>query len=122
MTRETSESPTGTDRRRHRRVAVDWPLSIRMPDGALEARLRDISKAGVCFFLDRRIPEMTLLGMSIDLPDQGEDPVHIEGSGVVVRCQKLSPHLDHYEVAVFLNDITESNRERLTNFVENYGE
>ena len=29
----------------------------------------------------------------------------ISGSGVVVRCRPLAPSLEHYEVAVFLNDM-----------------
>jgi hypothetical protein len=36
---------------------------------------------------------------------------------VVVRCQPLSPRVDHYEIAVFLNDINEENRDRLDAYV-----
>jgi hypothetical protein len=114
----------GAERRRHPRVALDWPVKISLPDGTHEARLRDISRAGVCFFLDRRIPEMTVLRMDLDLPprEPGQDvspsgAAHVAGSGVVVRCQPLSPHVDHYEIAVFLNDLGESDRESLEAYV-----
>jgi hypothetical protein len=115
----TKQSESGTDRRRHPRLALDWPLSITLPDGIYQARLRDVSRSGVCFFLDRRIPEMTILRMSLDLPqDGGESMPPIQGSGVVVRCRQLSQHVDHYEVAVFLNDVTDEHRERLATYVD----
>ncbi len=112
-------TPNHTERRQHPRAACDWPIEIQLEDGTFEARLRDVSKAGVSFFLDRRIPEMTLLQMKIELPprDGHGKPVPIEGGGVVVRCQALSPRVDHYEIAVFMNDITETNRERLSAYV-----
>lgn len=114
-----ASQPRGAERRRHPRVALDLPVTITLPDGDHEARLRDLSRAGVCFFLDRRIPEMTVLKMDLDLPgsDASTDAVNVRGAGVVVRCQPLSPHVDHYEVAVFLNDITDSNRERLETYL-----
>ena len=114
----TSSRSTGAERRRHPRVALDLPVTISLPDGVHEARLRDLSRAGVCFFLDRRIPEMTVLKMDFDLPARnGTDAMSVHGAGVVVRCQPLSPHIDHYEVAVFLNDVTESERESLEAYV-----
>jgi len=115
-----SSQPTGAERRRHPRVALDWPVTITLPDGDHEARLRDVSRAGVCFFLDRRIPEMTVLKLDLALPEVPGDAerMQVAGSGVVVRCQQLSPHLDHYEVAVFLNDLTESDRARLESYVQ----
>ncbi len=115
----STTQPSGAERRRHPRVALDWPVTINLPDGSHEARLRDLSRAGVCFFLDRRIPEMTVLQMDLALPEvAGIDDPRVKGSGVVVRCQPLSPHVDHYEVAVFLNDLTDSARERLEAYID----
>ena len=34
-----------------------------------------------------------------------------------VRCRPLSPHVDHYEIAVFLNDLCEADRESLEAYV-----
>ena len=106
------------ERRRHPRVAVDCPVTISMPDGDHPARLRDLSKAGICLFLDRRIQEMTVLGLSLELPEvPGCDVNSIEGRGVVVRCRPLSPGVDHYEIAVFLNDLDEDNRHGLEEYL-----
>lgn len=108
----------GSERRRHPRVTVDLPITISLADGEHEARLRDVSRAGICFFLDRRVPEMTLLRMRLDLPGTaGGARAAIEGRGVVVRCEALSPHVDHYEVAVFLDELGPEARERLEAYV-----
>lgn len=107
----------GSERRRHARVSLDCPVTISLPDGVFEARLRDLSPAGVCFFLDRRIAEMTVLEMVLPLPESGGRVTTIRGSGVVVRCQPLSPHVDHYEIAVFLNHVAEDDRGRLERYL-----
>ena len=104
----------GDERRHHPRAAVDWPLEITLEDGVHEARLRDISRSGVSFYLDQRVPEMTLLRLLLELPDSGG---RIAGTGVVVRCRPVSPALEHYEVAVFLNEMDDRDRETLARLV-----
>ena len=104
----------GDERRHHPRAAVDWPLSIALEDGTHEARLRDVSRSGVSFYIDQRIQEMTLLRLELELPDSGE---RVSGTGVVVRCRPLSPALEHFEVAVFLNEMSEADRTALANLV-----
>jgi hypothetical protein len=104
----------GDERRHHPRASVDWPLAIALDDGVHEARLRDVSRSGVSFYLDRRVPEMTLLRIELELPDGGE---RVAGTGVVVRCRPLSPALEHFEVAVFLNEMSEQDRRSLATLV-----
>ena len=109
---------SGAERRRHRRVAVDIPITIALTDGSVEGRIRDLSRAGVCFFLDRPIPEMTMLGMQLTLPrEDGAPPASLRGSGVVVRCMRLSPRLAHYEIAVFLSAIGAEDLAHLERFI-----
>ena len=109
---------SGRERRAHPRAGCDGSITIQLDDGAHRARLRDVSRAGLCFYLDRRLPEMTLLAVRIDLPARGGGRAEAsEGRGVVVRCQPLSRTVDHYEVAVFLNELSESEREILDAFV-----
>lgn len=115
---DSPQADVGHERRRHPRATIDCPVTIALAEGSFEARLRDVSRAGVCFFLDQRVPEMTILRMELDLPEDQGDATHIEGSGVVVRCQQIGPHVEHFEVAVFLNDMTESNREALEGYVQ----
>lgn len=109
------------ERRRHPRLAVDCPVTISLSDGDHPARLRDVSRAGICLFLDRRVPEMTILGFSLELPaGPGSPACSVEGRGVVVRCQALSPHVDHFEIAVFLNELDDENRRALERYVDRH--
>jgi hypothetical protein len=114
-----SERPRdGSERRAHPRAVCDGSITIQLDDGAHRARLRDVSRAGICFFLDRPIAEMTVLSVRIELPARGgRAPERIESRGVVVRCLPLSKAVDHYEIALFLNELGEPQRERLDAFV-----
>ncbi len=110
----------GRERRRHPRAPADWPLQLALDDGPHTARVRDVSRAGVCFFLDREIPVMTLLGVELDLPVEGGTRT-IRGNGAVVRCERIAELVDHYEVAVFLHDMLEDDRDAIDAFVNDAG-
>ncbi|HIG86145.1 MAG TPA: PilZ domain-containing protein [Planctomycetes bacterium] len=114
--REDLMVPEGSNRRRYPRARGDWPVVVELPDGPHEARVRDVSKGGVCFFLDRPIPEMTLLSVEFDLPCSA-GVRHIRGTGAVVRCSKISKALDHYEIAVFLTEMADPDRATIEAFV-----
>jgi hypothetical protein len=110
MTAAPLGSPrSGRERRQHPRAEAPWSVTLALDDGPHVARLRDISRAGLCFFLDRPIAPMTLLGVAFDLPG----PHSVRGKGAVVRCERISPGVEHYEVAVFLHDLAESDREAI---------
>lgn len=112
-----SESqPDGRERRQHERARAEWPITIRLEDGEHEAKLRDVSRGGICFFLDRPINEMTVLEVAFDLP-VATGLRRISGVGVVVRSDKISQALDHYEIAVFLQDMAAPDRETVEAYV-----
>jgi len=115
--RETQPPAPGRERRRHPRASGDWPVTVELPDGPHQARVRDVSRGGVAFFLDRPIPEMTLLQVEFDLPS-GAGIRRIRGTGAVVRCERISQALDHYEVAVFLTEMADPDRATIDTFVE----
>lgn len=112
--------PRGAERRQHARARADWPLSVRMGESRQEVRLRDLSAAGACFFHDQPIDEMTLVELSFDLPAAG-GTTSVLARGAVVRCQRISPRVEHYEVAVFLHDIREEDRRALAAWVKQQG-
>lgn len=116
----TPESSTpdggGAERRQWRRARAEWPITILLDDGPHEARVRDVSRGGVCFFLDRPLGEMTLLKMEFEIPvEQGVR--HITGQGAVVRCERISEVIDHYEIAVFLTEMAQPDRETIESYV-----
>ncbi len=110
----TEPTPTGRERRRHERATAEWPISIIIDGGLREAKIRDVSRSGVCFFLDRPIEEMTLLDISFELPGQGAP---VKGRGAVVRCERISTILEHVEIAVFLTDMPDPDREAIEKYV-----
>ena len=106
----------GSERRRWVRAAGDLSISVALADGKSEARVRDVSRAGVCFFLDRPIPLMTVLELSMSL--RVKDGVRkIGGFGAVVRCDKIAKAVDHYEIAVFLHEMAEADRNAIEEYV-----
>ena len=106
----------GRERRQHPRAEAPWSVTLALDDGPHVARLRDISRAGLCFFLDRPIAPMTLLALSLELP-AASGARAVRGNGAVVRCERISPGVDHYEIAVFLHDLSESDREAIDELV-----
>lgn len=113
----TSESsPTADERRQWTRAKAEWPLTVVLDDGRHEARVRDISRAGICFFIDRPIAEMTALQIEFELPVKG-GMRRIAGTGAVVRCDRISVAVDHYEVAVFLQEMSEPDRATIAEYV-----
>jgi len=112
----TRRSGGGRERRQHPRAEAPWSVTLNLDDGPHVARLRDISRAGVCFFLDRPIAPMTLLALSLELPGM-PDQRPVRGNGAVVRCERISPGVEHYEIAVFLHDLAETDREAIDELV-----
>jgi hypothetical protein len=109
----TSEAqPAGAERRQHARATADWPVLLDLPKGKTPARLRDISAAGVSFFLDEPIPEMTVLALELQFGTK-----KIQARGAVVRCERISPHIEHYEIALFLHEIGEADRDTMARYV-----
>ena len=107
----------GRERRKDARARADLPITILLDDGVHEAKIRDVSRGGVCFFLDRPVPEMTALRLEFDLPmDAGVR--RITGQGAVVRCEKIALSVDHYEIAVFLHDMAAPDRETVAAYVK----
>lgn len=117
---------SGRERRRWPRRRADWPIALDLPEGRYEARVRDISQAGVCFYLDRPLELMTTLAIDLDLPlelrQAGAARVRVQGTGIVVRCEGISDRLDHYEIAVFMPELDETQKELLAEFVRMHPE
>lgn len=108
----------GAERRRHPRVTSDLSLDLKLDDGVHSARLRDLSESGICFFLDRPLDEMTVLEVAFELPTEGSERAKVATTGVVVRSRKISPAVDHYEVALFFNGLDETSRAAMKAFID----
>ncbi len=116
---EPAPDSSGRERRRHERAQGDWPIRLRLPDGEYEAKIRDVSRGGLCFFLDRPIEEMTLLEVAFELPRSGGQRL-LRGQGAVVRCERISARLEHFEIAVFLTEMAEPDRAAIASYVDSW--
>ena len=96
--REQLQKQTMQERRRAMRVKALLPIRLQARDADHEARLRDISTAGLCCFFPEPIPEMTLVGVDLELNGK---PHEIEGA--VVRC--LDAGEEGYEIAIFFTNL-----------------
>lgn len=112
-----ADPPVGRERRKHDRALADLPVTIVLDDGVHEAKIRDVSRGGVCFFLDRPVPEMTALRIEFNLPVE-VGVRKISGHGAVVRCEKIGKHIDHYEIAVFMQDMAAPDRDTIAQYVQ----
>jgi hypothetical protein len=68
-------------------------------------RVRDLSESGAAFYSEKPLPVMARVGFTLEFPDENGEQLRADGEGVVVRCERLSSALGHYEVAVFFQDL-----------------
>ncbi len=108
--REQMERQTFQERRQAMRVKSRLPMRMQARDADHQAELRDISTAGLCCFFPEPIPEMTLVGIDLELDGKTHS---IEGA--VVRCQDAGE--DGYEIAVFFTNLLGTIRVRLSQLV-----
>ncbi len=110
--------PLEKERRAHPRAkAPELPLTLIGSDHVL--RVRDISQSGVAFYSESPVPLMTRVQFQIALPaGEGEDEHMITGEGAVVRCERLSPALGHYEIAVFFQHLEKGSLDFLKAYME----
>jgi len=109
------------ERRAHPRLAApDLPLKLAGSGSPL--RVRDISQSGVAFFADSPVALMTRVTFEIELPSEDGSPAAVAGEGAVVRCERLSPALGHYEVAVFFQHLKGNSLILLKDYLAQLGE
>ncbi|MFQ5749187.1 MAG: PilZ domain-containing protein [Planctomycetota bacterium] len=110
----------GKERRRHPRVpGGDLPLLLR-GDARTPLRIRDLSHAGVAFFSENPMDEMTRVRFAIEFRVPGQASSLASGEGIVVRCQRLSAALDHYEVALFFHELDPGSEALVDAWVQNH--
>lgn len=85
--------------------------------GSSALRVRDLSQSGVAFYSESPLPLMTRVKFELALPHDGGEPQSVQGEGAVVRCERVSPALGHYEVAIFFQHLDESGSAVLKSYL-----
>ena len=66
------------------------------------------------------------LGLELELEMETSDGealiIGIRGHGIVVRSEKISERLDHYEIAVFMPELTDAEKEAIREYVSAHPE
>lgn len=98
-------------------------------EGQVTNSCENISQSGLLCYTKKPIEEMKVLDIVLELPLEREDRVvatadNVECVGVVVRCNAVdrggSDEL--YEVAIYFNEISDYNRDKLARYVEFSGQ
>lgn len=106
------------DRRRSIRVDERLPFKIGHESFESEATTLNISAHGALCLVDKDIPVMTQIRLSISLPGKGKaKPKAIRLKAAVVRKEKQSPD-GPYLVALYFSDISDSDKEHLQKYIE----
>ncbi|MBL8694312.1 MAG: PilZ domain-containing protein [Planctomycetes bacterium] len=105
-------TPHRPERRAHPRAKANLPITIGAGGRQIEARVRDLSRSGICFVSPKPISEMTAVRINMEIPGARAHAVTAEGA--VVRCE---PAGDEYEVAIFFTALSDGDRHALDQFV-----
>lgn len=105
------------DRRRNKRTTKPLKFKIIPEDAShdIMGETKDLSCIGASCTMNKNIPEMTRLQLTLDLP-QGQESFE----GMVVRSDKVKE--DEYNVAIYFTEIDFGIRKKIDQFVNGKNE
>ena len=111
------------ERRRYPRISERLPFTLKAEGFDAVTQTINLSCLGVYCQLDKHIPLMTHLKITLALPrgDQKKDFEYVECSGVVVRVEEGGPESRKgsvYNTAIYFSEIEESERKKIMRLVE----
>ncbi len=113
------------EKRRQPRTKKIIPFKIKTDDSTIATETIDLSCIGAYCQVDKYIPTMTNLKIVLALPcgNQKGEVEHVECIGAVVRVEKIPSKTnedDQYNIAIYFNEIEESEKEKIANFLEKH--
>ena len=115
-----SQPPSGAERRRNPRVDHIIPLRISSDDVEIVTETQNLSCSGVYCRSNKFIEPMTKLKIHLLLPfkkNKRTTTKKISCQGVVVRSEAVA-NTEHFNVAIFFNDISPKDIQTISDFVE----
>ena len=108
------------ERRSHPRVETTLPLRIKSSEFDIVTSTKNISCVGAYCQVDRYLAPLTKLDIALVLnhqnnSDNNTNSIKVRCRGVVVRTEHK---VDKYNIAIFFNDISESEKEKINTFVK----
>ncbi len=86
------------------------------PDGKIPARLKNISRSGLCCVVPQPLPEMSLAEAVVELPAPEEGTRAFRLQGAVVRCRPEEE--GGYEVALFFQFPPREAQDLISRYVD----
>ncbi len=112
------------EKRKHPRSKKSIDFKIETDDSTIATESIDLSCIGAYCQVDKHIPPMTNLKIVIALPceDQEDKVEYVECNGVVVRVESVLSNNggNMHNIAIFFNEIKESEKEKIANFLEKH--
>ena len=115
-----SHLPPGSERRKNPRVDHIIPLRISSDDVEIVTETENLSCSGVYCRSNKFIEPMTKLKIHLLLPfkkNKRTTTKKISCQGIVVRCETV-PNAEHFNIAIFFNDISPKDIQTISDFVE----
>jgi hypothetical protein len=105
----------GDERRSHQRSARGFRVSDGA-DGGHISHVDNISCSGVFCHSTKPVPEMTKMGIVLELPD----PINkqIQAEGIVVRCEAEERDHNQFRIAILFTKVSEDDKEAILDYVE----
>ncbi len=104
-----------TERRAHPRAKAGFPLRLG-PEGKIPARLKNISRSGLCCVVPDPLPELSLAEAVLEVPGLDGESRTFHLQGAVVRC--VPENAGGYEVALFFQFPPEDAQEAISRYVD----
>ena len=112
------------ERRQHPRLQKLIPLKVQADSFDLAAQTHNISLSGICCQVDKSIELMSNVTLLLVLPVKrahdkaGTKQVHCKG--VVVRVEEAKEAKGKFDIAVFFNDLKESDANAIREYIESH--
>jgi hypothetical protein len=110
---------TRTERRQTARARTPDTLRMSLP-GLSDARVQNLSTAGVCCTTERPLPLLAVVQVTFLLPSAGST-CEVTCTGAVVRCVKSGPGdragAPAYESAIYFTEVDDADRTAIEEYV-----
>jgi len=114
-------APLPQEKRRYPRVEQRIPVKISSDHGDILTETKNLSCCGAFCRMNQRLEPMTKLRIHLLLPWRKNDKVtskKITCHGVVVRVVTVADSEDHFDTAIFFNDIAPKDIRSISEFIE----
>ena len=109
------------ERRKYRRIKTRLPLKIFWAEADFITETINISPGGVYCQIDKFVPVMTKLKITMFLPTKGKKKSYkISCEGIIVRTEPEYPAQDvkAYNIAIFFSRLKKTDRSKIAEYVK----